>query len=210
MNHLGTIIFSIHQPRYSIYKLFDRITLLSFGHMIYFGEPKNLLTYFSHRGFQCDEHENPMDFILDVLIECNQNQTISILQNAYLQSNMKTNIEHLINNQNQLITNSSNEIIVRSHLIEFYYVCIRTLRNTIRDPAMVGSQIVVSIFLALLTGLVFNQIQPTVEKGIQNRLGVIFFIVVNQVYSTTTALEPLVQERVLFIHVGLSKTRKEI
>ena len=66
---------------------------------------------------------------------------------------------------------------------------------------MVMSQIVVSVLLALLTGLVFNQIKPTVEAGVQNRFGVIFFIVVNQIYSTTTALEPLVQERALFIHV---------
>ena len=97
---------------------------------------------------------------------------------------------------------SFNDIISRSRMDEFYHVCIRTLRNTIRDPAMAASQIIVATLLALLTGLVFNRMQATVETGVQNRLGAIFFIVVNQIYSTATALEPLVQERALFIHVN--------
>jgi ATP-binding cassette subfamily G (WHITE) protein 2 len=99
--------------------------------------------------------------------------------------------------------NSLDEIIIRSHIDELYYVSIRTFRNTIRDPAMAASQIIVATLLALLTGLVFNKIQPIIETGVQNRLGAIFFIIINQIYSTATALEPLVQERALFIHVKI-------
>jgi ATP-binding cassette subfamily G (WHITE) protein 2 len=116
---------------------------------------------------------------------------------------MFSNNENLIMNENKNINPLIDEIIIRSYIDEFYYVCIRTFRNTIRDPAMAASQIIVATLLALLTGLVFNQIQPTVETGVQNRLGAIFFIIVNQIYSTTTALEPLVQERALFIHVKI-------
>jgi ATP-binding cassette subfamily G (WHITE) protein 2 len=187
---LGTIIFSIHQPRYSIFKLFDRILLLSAGHTVYLGPSIDLLSYFSTIGFQCEEHNNPADFVLDVLIH-----STTLLHTTYLQSSMRSK------NENPSRNNSVNEILIRSYLIELYYVSIRTFRNTIRDPAMVASQIIVAVFLALLTGLVFNRIQPTIENGIQNRLGVIFFIVVNQVYSTATALESLVHEHALFIHV---------
>ena len=75
---------------------------------------------------------------------------------------------------------------------------------------MAASQIIVATLLALLTGLVFNKIQPTIETGVQNRLGVIFFIIINQIYSTATALEPLVQERALFIHVKIFPREKMI
>jgi ATP-binding cassette subfamily G (WHITE) protein 2 len=191
---LGTIIFSIHQPRYSIFKLFDRILLLSAGHTVYLGPSIDLLSYFSTIGFQCEEHNNPADFVLDVLIHCNIHST-TLLHTAYLQSSMHSK------NENSSLNNSVNEILIRSYLVELYYLSIRTFRNTIRDPAMVASQIIVAVFLALLTGLVFNRIQPTIENGVQNRLGVIFFIIVNQVYSTATALESLVHEHALFIHV---------
>ncbi|CAF1634227.1 unnamed protein product [Adineta ricciae] len=193
-----TIIFSIHQPRYSIYKLFDTVLLLSSGHTVYFGPANGILSYFALQGFKCEEHDNPADFALDVIIHCNSRSS-TVLQQAYLKSVMYSNTENFM-----LDDQSFNEIISRSRMDEFYYVCIRTLRNTIRDPAMAASQIIVATLLALLSGLVFNQMQATVETGVQNRLGAIFFIVVNQIYSTATALEPLVQERALFIHENVS------
>ncbi|CAF1445398.1 unnamed protein product [Adineta steineri] len=194
-----TIIFSIHQPRYSIFKLFDTILLLSAGHTIYLGPSNDILSYFASHGFKCEDHDNPADFALDVIIQCN-NRSSTVLQSSYLQSLLYSNNESLISNDDNIF----HEIVSRSRTDELYYVCIRTFQNTIRDPAMAASQIIVATLLALLTGLVFNQIQATVEKGVQNRLGAIFFIIVNQIYSTTTALEPLLQERALFIHENVS------
>ena len=42
------IILSIHQPRYSILKLFDSITLLSRGEMIYHGPVRTALPFFTN------------------------------------------------------------------------------------------------------------------------------------------------------------------
>lgn len=51
--HKGrTIIFSIHQPRYTIYRTFDSITLLSGGETIYFGPSSDALEYFETIGKQ--------------------------------------------------------------------------------------------------------------------------------------------------------------
>ena len=47
------IIISIHQPRYSIYKLFDSLTLVSRGHIVYHGPTANVLNYFSGFGKLC-------------------------------------------------------------------------------------------------------------------------------------------------------------
>lgn len=49
-NNGRTIILSIHQPRYSIYRLFDSLTLLSGGKMIYHGPAQSALDYFSDIG----------------------------------------------------------------------------------------------------------------------------------------------------------------
>ena len=63
-----TIILSIHQPRYSIFKLFDSITLLSKGDMVYHGPANRALDYFTAHGYECEEHDNPADFFLDIII----------------------------------------------------------------------------------------------------------------------------------------------
>jgi len=62
-----TIIFSIHQPRYSIFRLCDRQTLLGRGYMIYHGPSDDALDFFSSIGYECEEHNNPPDFFLDVI-----------------------------------------------------------------------------------------------------------------------------------------------
>lgn len=199
-SRLGTIIFSIHQPRYSIYKLFDTVLLLSAGHTVYLNSADGLLPYFASHGFKCEEHDNPADFALDVIIHCNSRSS-TVLYSAYRRSAMHLHWEECMSNKSLANERYADTSMARSRLDEFYYVCGRTFRNTIRDPAMAASQIIVATLLALLTGLVFNHMQATVDTGVQNRLGAIFFIVVNQIYSTATALEPLVQERALFIHV---------
>ena len=84
---------SIHQPRYSIFKLFDSVTLLSRGEVVYSGLARAMVPYFtsvlgklqlsSHRftvhnnvdfviGLQCPHHNNPADFVIDKIIDHEQ------------------------------------------------------------------------------------------------------------------------------------------
>lgn len=49
-----TIIFSIHQPRYAIFKLFDQVTLLSQGHLVYAGARDGVIDYFTKMGYPCE------------------------------------------------------------------------------------------------------------------------------------------------------------
>ncbi|XP_075929352.1 broad substrate specificity ATP-binding cassette transporter ABCG2-like [Petromyzon marinus] len=62
-----TIIFSIHQPRYSIFRLFDSLTLLVSGHTVYHGPSSQAIIYFKSIGYECEPFNNPADFFLDVL-----------------------------------------------------------------------------------------------------------------------------------------------
>ncbi|CAH8562924.1 unnamed protein product [Heterobilharzia americana] len=63
-----TIIFSIHQPKYSIYKLFDSLTLIYRGQLVYHGPArKEPIRYFGRLGYICENHNNPPDFFMDVI-----------------------------------------------------------------------------------------------------------------------------------------------
>ena len=45
-----TIVLSIHQPRYSIYRLFDSLMMLSMGEVVYHGPTSEALTHFKSIG----------------------------------------------------------------------------------------------------------------------------------------------------------------
>uniref|UniRef100_A0A3Q0KL31 Broad substrate specificity ATP-binding cassette transporter ABCG2 n=2 Tax=Schistosoma mansoni TaxID=6183 RepID=A0A3Q0KL31_SCHMA len=63
-----TIVFSIHQPKYSIYRLFDRLTIISNGQMIYHGPGgQTPIVYFENCGYFIEGHNNPADFFMDIL-----------------------------------------------------------------------------------------------------------------------------------------------
>ena len=50
VNENRVIVLSIHQPRYSIFKLFASLTLLSQGEMVYHGQAGLALDYFDRLG----------------------------------------------------------------------------------------------------------------------------------------------------------------
>eukprot|EP01095_Lingulamoeba_sp_RSL-Kostka_P006419 TRINITY_DN200_c0_g1_i3.p1 TRINITY_DN200_c0_g1~~TRINITY_DN200_c0_g1_i3.p1 ORF type:complete len:633 (+),score=155.33 TRINITY_DN200_c0_g1_i3:30-1928(+) len=64
-----TIICTIHQPRSTIFELFDQLCLLSDGHCVYFGRADQALDYFAEYGFTCSKFINPLDFFIDLIIE---------------------------------------------------------------------------------------------------------------------------------------------
>ncbi|CAL8086226.1 unnamed protein product [Calicophoron daubneyi] len=63
-----TIVFSIHQPKYSIYRLFDRLTLIANGQIIYHGPAaQEPIEYFRQFGYILEGYNNPADFLIDTL-----------------------------------------------------------------------------------------------------------------------------------------------
>mmetsp|Transcript_12317 Transcript_12317/g.26589 ORF Transcript_12317/g.26589 Transcript_12317/m.26589 type:complete len:1041 (+) Transcript_12317:146-3268(+) len=57
----------IHQPRYSVFILFDELLLLAKGGLTAFmGPTEQMLEYFESTGFKMADNENPADFMLDV------------------------------------------------------------------------------------------------------------------------------------------------
>jgi len=70
MSDLGvTVVASLHQPRYSTFLLFDTLHLfMRGGYVVYSGPTSSALDYFQGIGFRLhSEHENPADFMLDVI-----------------------------------------------------------------------------------------------------------------------------------------------
>ncbi|XP_053792866.1 ATP-binding cassette sub-family G member 5 isoform X2 [Vidua chalybeata] len=60
------VILTIHQPRSELFKLFDKIAIMSFGEMVFCGNPMEMISFFSDCGYSCPEQSNPFDFYVDL------------------------------------------------------------------------------------------------------------------------------------------------
>ncbi|CAF3296178.1 unnamed protein product [Rotaria socialis] len=219
-----TIVFSIHQPRYSIFKLFDTLFLLSAGRCTYHGPTDSVLNFFSSVGFSCEEHNNPADFLLDItqgdhpppstqqqddIVSSKERKRIEVFFNEeYMKTDMYKSIQADIPEKGDLLNGDSNmndvRLMKKSRSNDMYYVCQRTLRNSFRDPTLFILQVVIAIILGLLIGLIYLNVDNTTTTGVKNRTGAIFFIIANQVFSNLSALEAFIKERPLFAHENVS------
>ncbi|KAJ3189230.1 hypothetical protein HDU85_002855 [Gaertneriomyces sp. JEL0708] len=65
-----TVVCTIHQPRSSIFYMFDQILLLHEGRTVYCGAGgADALDYFNRLGMPCPMYSNPADWLLDLMVD---------------------------------------------------------------------------------------------------------------------------------------------
>ncbi|XP_042624366.1 broad substrate specificity ATP-binding cassette transporter ABCG2-like isoform X2 [Cyprinus carpio] len=220
-----TVIFSIHQPRYSIFSQFDHLTLMNKGEIIYAGAANKAITYFEDLGYKCEPFNNPADFFLDVTngtilpqihnnksekcssseeMEENENPLAVIYRQSPYFLSVKDRLNQISDGLDPEVTKGDRV----SYATPFYYqlmlVSGRTVRNILRNPQTSYAQLFLNIFFGILVGLIYYQIPHTLPEALQNRTGAFFFLVINMVFGNLSAVELFISERVLFIHENSS------
>ncbi|NXL42813.1 ABCG2 protein, partial [Podilymbus podiceps] len=222
-----TIIFSIHQPRYSIFKLFDSLTLLALGKVLYHGPAKQALEYFSSIGYECEPFNNPADFFLDIIngdstavaaskedhrpVDTGKednvdSSVVDVLHQKYLNSSLYQSTKEVLGKvelgrgSKQRVSKQEHEITyANGFLTQLYWVSKRSLKNLIRNPQASIAQIAVTIILALVVGAIFFGVKLD-RSGIQNRVGSLFFVTTNQCFSSVSSIELFIRDKKLFVH----------
>ncbi|KAJ2639000.1 (ABC) transporter, partial [Coemansia sp. RSA 1694] len=74
----------------------------------------------------------------------------------------------------------------------------RIFRNLYRDPTLMLANYALSVFIGLMCGVLFYQLDNTVQ-GVQNRLGLLMFVLAFYGFGTTTSLLVFSEERLLYL-----------
>nr|XP_033933344.1 broad substrate specificity ATP-binding cassette transporter ABCG2-like [Pseudochaenichthys georgianus] len=224
-----TIILSIHQPRYSIYRLFDSLTLLVHGKQVYHGSAQTALDYFSEIGYTCEPHNNPADFFLDIIngdssaLALNSKEEEGVdsdvssssmlgIEDKLVQEYRKCSqyretraeLERITEGKKSSSSSRSRTITYKTGFFtQFRWVLKRTFQNLLLNPQTSVAQIAVTLFLALIVGFIFFGVKND-ASGLQNRIGALFFVTINQCFSSLSSAELFITERKLFIHEYIS------
>ncbi|XP_056265655.1 broad substrate specificity ATP-binding cassette transporter ABCG2b [Pseudoliparis swirei] len=210
-----TVIFSIHQPRYSIFRQFDHLTLMHKGEVVYAGAATQALEYFTDLGYQIEAFNNPADFFMDVTNGEAKSTLVSLtegnnpLANKFSQSQLCQNMLQELDHVNQSIADGVKgqdkaADYATSFLYQMRVVCGRTVLNSLRNPQTSYAQLALNVFFAILVGLIYYQMPLTLPEAIQNRSGAFFFLITNMVFGNLSAVELFINERAIFIHENSS------
>jgi len=133
----------------SIFKLFDYILLMSKGKCFYQGPANEMLTYFNTNGYQCEPHDNPADFALDVLIDVSSKcDDFQRLINIYGEVHAEKFLSKTLKYTDELeqLRRKQTGRAARTFQTEIYFVAQRTLKNSIRlrvtIPANVNAELI--------------------------------------------------------------------
>lgn len=209
------IVLTIHQPRSDIFQMFDKLLLLARGRTAYFGSAAQATNYFAGMGHICSAEYNPADFLIDLVAELSvmepegkkkkQNEKIESILNHYNEERTIREVAPRLNTES--ITDLSEISVYQSFwIVQTVVLFVRAIVNMLRDGILTGSRIGQSIVMALLVGLIYLRTQYF-QSNVQDRIGVLFFIVVVQVMgSIFAAVSTFPTELAVFLRERGSKT----
>jgi len=206
-----TIIFSIHQPRNLVFKLFNSITLLSYnGQVIYHGPRSQIISHCENIGLSCDERCNPMDVFSEILCprESNtgiylpdgngsSNPDIEELCCGYYQSDiyssMMQKIDDLnLDDENALITPP----IKTSFFHQFNLLCRRSFTNLSRRVMLsFGNEVLAYLGFGIIFGLLFFHLGYRSPEAVQNRFGILFLTVNFNLFMSLSFIDRFTKEK---------------
>ena len=166
-----TVICSVHQPRFTIFELFDKVMLLSRGEVAYFGPSSEAISVFASLGHHCPEHENPADYLIDVIVRAEGSADQSVRQAIVDVSKERALSIPAPELGLNLQKGEGGMGAARSSLArQFTVLTKRSFVALMRSPTATKAQIGQTIFMALLIGTIYLGLKHD-QPSIQNRMG---------------------------------------
>ncbi|KAK6122371.1 hypothetical protein DH2020_043881 [Rehmannia glutinosa] len=193
-----TVICSIHQPRGSVYAKFDDIVLLTEGSLVYAGPARDeSLAYFSKFGYICPDHENPAEFLADLIsvdysstesVNASRKRIDGLIESFAEQMSSTLYATSLTRLDPKDNTNLRKKIIAKNKVgwwRQFRLLLKRAWMQAFRDGPTNKIRARMSMASALIFGSVFWRMGRS-QTSIQDRLGLLQVAAINTAMAALT------------------------
>ncbi|PIO37368.1 hypothetical protein AB205_0182020, partial [Aquarana catesbeiana] len=180
------VIISIHQPRSELFRIFDKIAIMSCGELVFCGNPQEMITFFDDCGYECPEHSNPFDFFVDLTSVDTRNKEremetygrVHTIAEAYRDSNQFQNTLELIEASKMSKVKQSIPFKKKeapSELSKLFVLLRRTLRNLSRNKSGIIMRLSQNLIFGLFIAFFLIRLKNDVLDGaIQDRIGIFY------------------------------------
>nr|XP_055026795.1 ATP-binding cassette sub-family G member 5 [Misgurnus anguillicaudatus] len=180
------VIVTIHQPRSELFRIFNRIAIMSKGELVFCGQPEEMVDFFSSCGYECPEYCNPFDIYVDMTsvdTRCSEREAVTYsrmhdITSAFCSSDiykdMLERIEHSCQRPDKpMIPFKSKES--PNCLSKLTVLLRRTVRNMSRDRMGILMRLSQNLIYGLFIAFFLMKLEIDVAKGaVQDRIGIIY------------------------------------
>ena len=173
-----TIITTIHQPRSEIWVLFDNLILLTGGSPVYSGPAQKSLSYFAELGYPLPPFVNPAEHLIDLAAvdtrspELEESSLVRVdgLKIAWRTCSPKTSSHsfEVKSSPDDTPPIKGTTYHDSGFIRQVRVLTARTFKITRRDPLGVAGSLIEAITMAIITGLIFLQLDESLS-GIRSR-----------------------------------------
>ncbi|XP_023420933.1 broad substrate specificity ATP-binding cassette transporter ABCG2-like [Cavia porcellus] len=230
------IIFSIRDPRYSIFKMFDSLTLLAAGKLMFHGPAQMAVEHFTSAGYNCGPYNNPADFFLDVISgvftavesdreeednECGKTEEFSMTNeplikklagfcaNSSLYRDTKAELDQLLDGQNKRSSAFKKFAYSTSIYHQLRWISWRSLKNFLGDRQMCITEIIITTIAGLLMGVFFLGLKNDCAE-IQSRVWMFYVVTISPCVFQFSARHLFLGEKKLFMHEYMNGYYREL
>ena len=184
-----TIIKTIHQPRSSIFKMFDILLLLSEGNTMYYGPAKDAVHFFSDAKFKCPMNFNPADFFLDVVsmdfrskeAEDSSRERIQLINSHFLslRDKYETCITQACRSSFDDVDYSKKEIVMfpNDPFTEFGLLLKRAWKQQSRDILPLAITFIQTVVIGFILAAIYSDMENSLTP-VQDEIGILFFVTI--------------------------------
>ncbi|XP_051945909.1 ATP-binding cassette sub-family G member 5 [Xyrauchen texanus] len=180
------VIVTIHQPRSELFRIFNRIAVMSRGELVFCGRPEEMVDFFSSCEYECPEYCNPFDIYVDLTsvdTRCSERETAtysrmhditSAYRNSEIYKSMLGWIEQSCHRpEKPMIPFKSKES--PNCLSKLNVLLRRTVRNVSRDRMGILMRLSQNLIYGLFVAFFVMKLDSDVSKGaVQDRIGIIY------------------------------------
>jgi ABC-type multidrug transport system ATPase subunit/ABC-type multidrug transport system permease subunit len=194
------VIAVIHQPRSSIFDMFDRLLLLSEGRTMYSGVASECVEYFEKQGHTCPDLFNPSDFFLDILSPDTRTASSRHVSSSRIErlgeawqrkvalenSNMSSNGEKK-GGAGPMILAPPPEWSTKKLVRNFRLLCWRAIMEQTREIPTIVIRMTITVVFSLIIAGMYSSVGYS-QTAIGNRTGLLFVMVINQGFNALMAV----------------------
>ncbi|XP_027497364.1 ATP-binding cassette sub-family G member 5 isoform X2 [Corapipo altera] len=180
------VILTIHQPRSELFRLFDKIAIMSFGEMVFCGNPMEMITFFSDCGYSCPEQSNPFDYYVDLTSvdtrskerELETYSRVQEIVSSYKNSEIFSKVLTTIEKTKYMKDLPPIPLKNKDSPSTFYKIWVllrRTTRNFSRDKTGIIMRLLQNLLFGLFIAFFLLRLKNDLVKGaVQDRVGFVY------------------------------------